>query len=34
MVGEYALLWQTMMTDGTPEHIRGDNATEFIVGKI
>lgn len=34
MVGEYALLWQTMMTDGTSEHIRGDNATEFIVGKI
>ena len=29
-----ATLWQAMMTYGIPEHIRSDNGTEFIAGKI
>ena len=27
-------LWQAMMQYGIPEHIRSDNGTEFIAGKI
>ena len=29
-----ATLWQAMMQYGIPEHIRSDNGTEFIAGKI
>ena len=29
-----ATLWQAMMAYGLPEHIRSDNGTEFIAGKI
>ena len=29
-----ATLWQAMMQYGIPEHIRNDNGTEFIAGKI
>ena len=29
-----AALWQAMMQYGIPEHIRSDNGTEFIAGKI
>ena len=29
-----ATLWQVMMQYGIPEHIRSDNGTEFIAGKI
>ena len=29
-----ATLWQAMMQYGLPEHIRSDNGTEFIAGKI
>ena len=29
-----ATLWQAMMQYGIPQHIRSDNGTEFIAGKI